>query len=848
MPPTEIPGLKRFCREALLESGLQRRLLQAAADACPGQAARGGLLTKEQRTWVNNLLGRKLWQHVREEHKTVLADSNARTPELAYLLPHLESLLAAQVPAVVPKAAAVVATSSTPSQSSRAARGSADGGQTAASKRKPKAAAFTDFSKRHQRQVLSNLMGIMGPCCPSKADAVAVLSGLLQKVEELHPGASQEVQASMVSDCYCEPLVSELASMRKEWKNHSMPVARALDRAIERSGFKAERLVSLNYFQDKQHAAAALKRRVQKWHMKSKGGRPSKVKSAFWQSAVKEVLDNFSTPSSITCLVPGTRERRLVRNLCGTPTMVWRSSPSLRGLDFKQFSVIRRKYFPEYKKGRRLTDLCDHCAVYDRKIRPRTREFLVRAQRELEERELWDLTVSRSGFEGGWLQGYWAPVLKISKYSGLLERDDLCSALEHFVEIVGSVHERRCQTVRQQAPHPQLINHVEGSLRKEAMLHAEIVNAYTWHLAAAQMEQRQMRQLAAELPKNCAYAHCDYMEKLPIPISNRETSDMFHGSTRKTISVFGMYLVECDAEGTRQTTAIILLSDVIELSAMFGNLCIKRALRHVKRMGSLDCLYLGFDAGNHFRSYENLHEFLYRIPAETGQTCRVNYLVEKHGKSMDDAEIFSPVRRWLDEFLLVDGAFADSEHAIQKILDKAAKREWKQNPVGTKFIVEVFEPGQKPNKSLELVFDDDADNHITRTYSWLSKPTGNARYPVAIQNCLFSSAAAGRRATFSIAEKLVPADRRDWKRGYWGESATWRRGPIQPGQVNEVIRKYREQLSVWRQPLPRARRATVFEELAARDEQRLQKVQSRQRKKREAALAGQEPSDSETSL
>ena len=64
MPPTEIPGLKRFCREALLETGLQQRLLQAAVDACPGQAARGGLLTKEQRTWVNNLLGRKLWQHV----------------------------------------------------------------------------------------------------------------------------------------------------------------------------------------------------------------------------------------------------------------------------------------------------------------------------------------------------------------------------------------------------------------------------------------------------------------------------------------------------------------------------------------------------------------------------------------------------------------------------------------------------------------------------------------------------------------------------------------------------------------------------------------------------------------
>ena len=49
---------------------------------------------------------------------------------------------------------------------------------------------------------------------------------------------------------------------------------------------------------------------------------------------------------------------------------------------------------------------------------------------------------------------------------------------------------------------------------------------------------------------------------------------------------------------------------------------------------------------------------------------------------------------------------------------------------------------------------------------------------------------------------------------------------------------YREQLSVWRQPLARARRATIFEELTARDEERLQKVQSGQRKKRGVEVAG----------
>ena len=202
----------------------------------------------------------------------------------------------------------------------------------------------------------------------------------------------------------------------------------------------------------------------------------------------------------------------------------------------------------------------------------------------------------------------------------------------------------------------------------------------------------------------------------------------------------------------------------------------------------------------------NLHEFLYRIPAQTGQACRVNYLVEKHGKSMDDAEIFRPVRRWLAECLLVDGAFADSEHAIQKILDKAAKREWKQNPAGMRFIVEVFEPGQKPNKSsLELVFDDEADNNLTRTYSlgFRSRQAMPGIPSPSRTVCLALLQPVGGQPSLWRRSWFLRIRRREWKRGYWGESATWRRGPIQPGQLNEVIHKYREQLSVWRQPLGR---------------------------------------------
>ena len=63
-----------------------------------------------------------------------------------------------------------------------------------------------------------------------------------------------------------------------------------------------------------------------------------------------------------------------------------RHSPNIRGkIFFKQFRQIMKLHWPEFKRGRRKTDLCDHCECFRKKIIPRTREFLQRAKRDLEE-------------------------------------------------------------------------------------------------------------------------------------------------------------------------------------------------------------------------------------------------------------------------------------------------------------------------------------------------------------------------------------------------------------------------------------------------------------------------------
>ena len=114
----------------------------------------------------------------------------------------------------------------------------------------------------------------------------------------------------------------------------------------------------------------------------------------------------------------------------------------------------------------------------------------------------------------------------------------MVASLQLLQEVLSTVHEKSFQTLRQAAPRPEAVRHVEEQLCEEAKLHHETCAAYDFHMAAARMEQKNMRELALTLGCNKCYTHSDYMEKLPVPISGSETSDMFHGRQRKTLSVF----------------------------------------------------------------------------------------------------------------------------------------------------------------------------------------------------------------------------------------------------------------------------------------------------------------------
>lgn len=219
---------------------------------------------------------------------------------------------------------------------------------------------------------MADLVNKVQTACPDLDTAANLMSSLLRRLETTYPGLKDKVLTSQ--QCRCAALVGELGRMRAGWKHQNFPVARALDRAVRVTGYKPKQLVSLDYLPKVSLCKEAFKRSVQKWHLKNKGGRPSKVNSSKWHLLVKEALNVFSTPSSWTCVVGPNRGRRQVQTLCARNATILRSSPALHGkLNMRQFRKIMKKVYPEYRPARKKTDLCDHCHTYARKIRPRTR-------------------------------------------------------------------------------------------------------------------------------------------------------------------------------------------------------------------------------------------------------------------------------------------------------------------------------------------------------------------------------------------------------------------------------------------------------------------------------------------
>ena len=278
-------------------------------------------------------------------------------------------------------------------------------------------------------------------------------------------------------------------------------------------------------------------------------------------------------------------------------------------------------------------------------------------------------------------------------------------------------------------------------------------------------------------------------------------------------------------------TNILYVSEVLEKSSLFATLLIRKAVEEeVVDLGRLKKLLFVFDAGNHFRSYEQAHNTMVHIPVKYSQPCVTRYMVEKHGKGPCDSQLFSPMRRFLKQACMQTDFFAQDENDVVRCLQKAAADEAAANPDGPKWIIKVPDlPVKRPSAKVLTMLN----CQINRSYCFETVLSKYSRTGVEIPTWIFSDANEYDKLQFDIQDKAPEFT--EWKSGYF-QNPTWQQPALELGEDNAITRKWQSQKhrpSSHRnmQALP-ARSLAV---LQRRDENRSQKKLQKRKQKYKAS-------------
>lgn len=821
------------CLTHLLNDQTARQeVISAAAERFPQTRKRVGALTNDQRRWfIRTWLPQTWWPtQSQEEQERFLTKSKHRPLQAQSPAPRESTS-----PLVVsPHAAPAPSTKASSPIAPRELFPSPDASQPSSSTRKSRSSTWGEFGDRAKADRVKAISEIVLQCCSTPEEASELLFLAIQKVNKTCVGSADKVAAELSkdADCCCRTLLPSLGKLRDTWLNSPKSLVSLLDDAVCSGGLaSAKQMRALGYNVSNQ--------RVRQWHLKKstskrppkKAGRPSKVNNPLCIQAVRATLAKSSVAASRTCVVKekqpdGTivRMRKQRRTLTAQLSTIYRSNPSIyRNLAETQFRCLVGRHCQEFRKGFRKTDLCDHCVGYRNKILPRVNAFIKRCQNTM-------ATVC---------PGYWNPFWSNRRHTRIMNSSETEEKLNILKTYLWVTHEKDHAATRRNAPEPWKVQHEEGQLVKELKLHLSIVQSYEWHILAAAREQASMRRSIETLEPGTCYFQADFSENIGVPIAHEETSDMWHGAARKTLSVFGVYLRQW-IENQVKTRIVLYVSEVLEKSALFASLLIRKAVeKEVLNKGKLKKLIFVFDAGNHFRSYEAAHNTMIYIPLQYKQPCVTRYLVEKHGKGPCDAQIFSPMRRFLKQACLRPDFFAENERQVVAALKEQAAKEQAANPDGPEWVIEVPTlPARRPAAKVITMHN----CQINRSYCFESLLSKSAASGVQIRNWIFSDSGSFDRLNFSVEEKAP--EFAEWKKGYF-QDPSWQKPPLELGCDNAITRKYQSQKDrPSTRPDMKKKPARTVASLCLRDERQLASHLAKKKRKYKAW----QPDDSDISL
>ena len=383
------------------------------------------------------------------------------------------------------------------------------------------------------------------------------------------------------------------------------------------------------------------------------------------------------------------------------------------------------------------------------------------------------------------------------------------------------------------------LHEAEAGLLHELRWIQKVVAAYEFHQRSALRQKEELQKQLGALKEGTAIAWLDWKQNVTLPLAYCATGDQYWATARMEASVLGFILFEGKQGSPPAKTAVILITDVIEHTALAATLQFEELVRPLLP-SNLKQLHIWADVGPHFRCWDFV-AYINKLASTSRQTSyTINFFAEKHGKGQVDA-LFGSVNRWLDRATRVPGTSIEDLASLVATLQAQAAQDEKADPppAGCRYIVKQWESAKKPRQVQKA---SSSEVQIRKTYAFSATPGPAKR--VLWKNHGFSDSVAG--TAFSLQVWTETLDDTVWRRGHYS-NPQWKRSRSFPqkGDRSGVMDRAEALKSLDRAVAP------------SRTERRLARYQSglakakdrrkRQRLLRKPSAASQSDSSSTTS-
>ena len=521
----------------------------------------------------------------------------------------------------------------------------------------------------------------------------------------------------------------------------------------------------------------------------------------------------------------------VANTLTAAPTNIYLEDSRLYGnMSDSTFRRILKQHLTEYKKPRRLTDFCQHCADLEQKVLPDCRKAIESARSQLlaimpEYWALWEeyMTTSSVQFDS-------QPALFLQQIEHYIDRHcetKPCRKHEGSEFPCGLLRLRKRGSDFPQGQRATL-HEKEAEIAHELRAWLKLLRSYLHHRSCKEHQHEALTQLMESPPFGHAVLVSDWKEQETIPQSWCETGDMFFATARMECSVFGAMLVEHAANSTQErpvliTTYFVVCSSILDHTTLRTCQLLRLVLSKKKSPRPWTALHLISDCGPHYRSLEALGHALVTLHQNLEIPVTVHFGCEKHFKSCID-RLFGWCRACLKRCL-------DSKKDLLTIDDlfQALKQGFAQNHSAD--VICILDESPVPTEA--VILQPNADFKISRTYC-LSCAPSRLRPEPRVWNHVFSTRPTTVEVEYTCLTAELPTE---WRRGFFGAGQkAWskRPQPLGPTQESSLSRKYLCQKELLPDATLRRRRLLpdIGEELR-RKKKRLDRARIRSQKKKD---------------